>query len=205
MEARPGLRTGVEPRPAFRILLGDWSFKVECRAMSHSRSWAHILFSRTARLTLLLSSLLIPGNCAAQQNPPRDAPRKPAPESTAEAGTAQQQPSPVKKTSALTHRFWDTQNRWLFAGVAAARTLDGTSTRNFRARGRSEGLLNNEIVDNAPAFATIEFAGTAASLATSYWMHRTGHHKLERWVSYLHIGIGFFGDARNYALKSIHH
>ena len=172
--------------------------------MSNSRLWAQILFPRTAWLTLLSGILLIPGNCAAQQNPPKDAPQKPAPESAREAGTRPQQPAAASKTAASTHRFWDTQNRWLFAGVAAARTLDGTSTRNFRARGRSEGLLNNEIVDNAPAFATIEFAGTAASFATSYWMHRTGHHKLERWVSYLHIGIGFFGDARNYALKSIH-
>jgi hypothetical protein len=153
---------------------------------------------------LLFSIFLLPGKCAAQQKPPEAAQEKPAPETSTGTATEQQQPAPTKKKAAPTHRFWDTQNRWLFAGVAAARTLDGTSTRNFRARGRSEGLLNNEIVDNAPAFATIEFAGTVASVATSYWMHRTGHHKLERWVSYLHIGIGFFGDARNYALKSIH-
>ena len=173
--------------------------------MSKSHSCAQILFKRTAWLPLVLGTLLIPGTCAAQQNPPEAAPQKPATESTTQPGTAQQPPAPAKKKDASTHRFWDTQNRWLFAGVAAARTLDGTSTRNFRARGRNEGLLNNEIVDNAPAFATIEFAGTVASVATSYWFHRAGHHKLERWVSYLHIGIGFFGDARNYALKSIHH
>jgi hypothetical protein len=112
-------------------------------------------------------------------------------------------PAPSTTPQKLTHRFWDTQNRWLFAGVAAVRALDGTSTRNFRRRGRSEGLLTNDIVDNAPLFAAIEFAATAASIGTSYWMHRTGHHKLERWVSYIHIGVGAFGDARNYALKSI--
>lgn len=102
------------------------------------------------------------------------------------------------------HRFWDTRNRWLFAGVGAARAMDGISTRNMRARGDQEILLNNDVVDNAPAFAVIEAAGTAASIGASYWLHRTGHHALERWVSYLHIGVGLFGSARNYALKTVH-
>ncbi len=119
-------------------------------------------------------------------------------------GLSSPQTGTQAKPPGTPHRFWDKQNRWLFAGVAAMRAMDGVSTRNFRARGRSEGLLNNDIVDNAPAFATIELAGTVASIATSYWAHRTNHHKIERWVSYVHIGVGFFGDVRNYALPSIH-
>ena len=160
-------------------------------------------------LTLPLAGMIFAGACAAQQpaaqqtsaNNPTPAPQA---QPGSEAGASPQKPAASKEPATGTHRFWDTQNRWLFAGVAAARTLDGTSTRNFRARGRDEGLLNNEIVDNAAAFAAIEFAATAASIGTSYWMHRTGHHKLERWVSYIHIGVGFFGDARNYALPSVH-
>ena len=167
--------------------------------------WRH-----SSRIPFLLIVFLIAASCAAQENPAPDRPQpaesKPAqsPSPAPDAAPSTEQSGAAKKTALSPHRFWDTQNRWLFAGVAAARTLDGTSTRNFRARGRDEGLLNNEIVDNAPAFAAIEFAGTIASIATSYWMHRTGHHKLERWVSYLHIGVGVFGDARNYALPSVH-
>lgn len=172
--------------------------------MSLLISVALILLRRTTWLTLLFAILLGSATCVAQQQLTPAAPQAPETKSGAEAGTSPQQAAASKKPATTTHRFWDTQNRWLFAGVAAARTLDGTSTRNFRARGRSEGLLNNDIVDNAPAFAAIEFAGTVASIGTSYWMHRTGHHKLERWVSYLHIGVGLFGDARNYALPSIH-
>src|SRR5439155_1005851 len=51
-------------------------------------------------------------------------------------------------------------------------------------------------------FAGVEAGGTAASVGLSYLMHRTGHHKLERWVSIAHIGVTGFGAARNYALKT---
>ncbi len=102
------------------------------------------------------------------------------------------------------HRFWDTQNSWLFAGVAAARALDYHSTGNMRRRGRDEILLTNDVVDNHSAFATIEAAATLTSVGVSYLFHRKGHHQLERWVSIVHGGIAFSGAARNYALMTCH-
>lgn len=172
--------------------------------MSLAISGAIIPTRRIARFALLFAAFMISADCAAQQEPvPKPSP-PPETNPIIETPAPPQETAPSQKSGIPVHRFWDTKNRWLFAGVAAARTLDGTSTRNFRARGRNEGLLNNDIVDNAPAFAAIELAGTLASIGTSYWMHRTGHHRLERWVSYLHIGIGLFGDVRNYALPSIH-
>jgi len=98
------------------------------------------------------------------------------------------------------HRFFDKTNLMLFAGVAAVRALDYTSTRHFRSLGHNEVLLSNNIVDNKPLFAGIEVAGAALSIGLSYWLHRTGHHKLERWVSIVHIGAGAFGDIHNYSL-----
>jgi hypothetical protein len=103
-----------------------------------------------------------------------------------------------------THRFWDRENLWLFAGVGAARALDYTSTLNMRRRGRQEILLDNSVVDNHPLFAGIEAIGTGASIGVSYWLHRTQHHRLERWVSIVHIGLASSGAARNYALKTFH-
>ncbi|HKT10994.1 MAG TPA: hypothetical protein VJW77_04135 [Terriglobia bacterium] len=98
------------------------------------------------------------------------------------------------------HRFFDRTNLMLFAGVATVRALDYTSTQHFRSLGNNEVLLTNSIVDNKPLFAGIEVAGTALSIGAAYWLHRTGHHKLERWVSIVHIGVGTFGDAHNYSL-----
>ena len=113
---------------------------------------------------------------------------------------AQAQPNLSTPRPTVTHRFWDRTNIGLFSGVATVRALDYASTRHFRARGANEILLSNSIVDNKPLFVGIEVAATAASVGVSYLFHRTGHHKLERWVSIVHIGVGGFGDARNYTL-----
>jgi hypothetical protein len=103
-----------------------------------------------------------------------------------------------------THRFWDRENDWLFAGVGAGRALDYASTLNLRRRGINEIFLTNSIVDNHPLFAGIEVAATAASIGVSYLFHRTGHHRLERWTSTIHFGVAVGGAVRNYALKTPH-
>lgn len=102
------------------------------------------------------------------------------------------------------HKFWDKQNAWLFAGVGASRTLDYFSTLNMRRRGRDEILLTNDVVDNHASFAVIEAAATGASIGASYLFHRSGHHKLERWTSWIHFGAATTGAVRNYCLKTAH-
>lgn len=98
------------------------------------------------------------------------------------------------------HRFWDRTNILLFSGVAATRALDYTSTRHFQARGHEEALIPDDVVNNSAGFAALEAAGAATSVGISYILHRTGHHKLERWMSIGHICVGGFGDVRNYLL-----
>ena len=112
--------------------------------------------------------------------------------------------SQLPAASSKVHKFWDYENILLFAGVAGARGLDYSSTLNLRRRGLNEALLNNSIVDNHLAFAGIEAAGTAASIGVSYMFHRTGHHRLERWTSIVHIGVAVGGAGRNYAIKTNH-
>jgi hypothetical protein len=133
------------------------------------------------------------------QDTPREKPAAPA------ANTMDQQKPPASDAIISSeHPFWDTTNDLLFAGVAGARTLDYFSTLNMRHRGRQEILLTNDVVDNHPAFAVIEAAGTAASIGVSYLFHRYGHHKLERWTSAVHIGLATTGSVRNYCLKTAH-
>jgi hypothetical protein len=134
----------------------------------------------------------------------------------AQSAAAQQatepSPSPTSTTAPLPdapsqkppHAFWDRTNILLFSGVAVFRGLDYASTRNFLARGREEVLIPDDIVNNSAAFASLEAAGTLASVGLSYLLHRTNHHKLERWLSIGHIGVTGFGVVRNYSLKSKH-
>jgi hypothetical protein len=117
----------------------------------------------------------------------------------------QAEPKPAAPAApAPQHRFWDRTNILLFSGVAVMRGMDYASTRNFQARGDQEILIPDDVVNNSAGFAALEAAGTAASVGISYIFHRTGHHKIERWVSIVHIGVTGFGDARNYSLKSRH-
>ena len=111
---------------------------------------------------------------------------------------------PATTPSPSTHAFWDKQNVLLFSGVALFRTLDYTSTKNMLARGREEILIPDDVVNSSAGFPALEAAGVLTSVGLSYVMHRTGHHKLERWVSIVHIGVTGFGAARNYALDSKH-
>jgi hypothetical protein len=111
---------------------------------------------------------------------------------------------PAEPGSPRPHPFWDRTNVALFSGVAVTRGMDYASTRNFEARGRQEILLPEDVVHNSAAFASIEAAATMTSVGISYLFHRTGHHKLERWMSIGHINVTAFGDVRNYALESRH-
>jgi hypothetical protein len=108
-------------------------------------------------------------------------------------------PAPVAE-----HRFWDRTNILLFSGVAVFRGLDYASTRNFQARGRTEILIPDDVANNSAGFAGLEAAATATSVGISYIFHRTGHHKMERWLSIGHISVTGFGVAWNYSLKSKH-
>jgi hypothetical protein len=110
----------------------------------------------------------------------------------------------VNQSPASPHRFFDRKNVLLFSGIAVFRGLDYASTRNMQARGREEILLPDDVVNNPSAFAAVEAGGAAASVGISYILHRTGHHKLERWMSIAHIGVTAFGVARNYSLESMH-
>ena len=128
------------------------------------------------------------------------------------AAQSESSPAPVQPTTQLTpttdsrlvHPFWDKKNVFLFSGVGLFRVLDYTSTKNMLARGREEILIPDDVVNSSAGFPALEAAGVATSIGLSYVMHRTGHHKLERWVSIVHIGVTGFGAARNYALDSKH-
>lgn len=153
---------------------------------------------RTSSFAKLLAVVFLFG---ASKVPAQEPATQALPSNTQVVSSAAQSPAIGR---APMHRFWDKENAWLFAGIGAARTLDYFSTLNMRRRGRQEILLPNDAVDNHAAFGAIEAAGTSVSIGTSYLFHRYGHHKLERWTSFVHIGLATNGAVRNYCLKTAH-
>lgn len=87
------------------------------------------------------------------------------------------------------HRFWDRENRGLFATSAAFSAADFVVTRdNLRAGGQEMNPVVN-IFGHSSAGLALNFAGeNVGMVGLSYFFHKTGHHKMERAVSIFNIG-----------------
>lgn len=87
------------------------------------------------------------------------------------------------------HRFWDRENSILFTTSAAFGAADFVVTRdNLRSGGQELNPVTRVFSGSTPGLA-LNFAGeTAGVVGISYFLHKTGHHRLERAVSMLNIG-----------------
>ena len=165
---------------------------------------SHVSVEMTNAQRMRSFSLLVLAVLAAAKSACAQEVAKQEPPHSSAAKEAAAAVKPQEEDALQLHRFWDKENRWLFSGVGAARTLDYFSTLNMRRRGRQDIFLTNDVVDNHAAFATIEAAATGVSIGASYLFHRYGHHQLERWTSFVHIGLATTGAVRNYCLKTAH-
>ncbi len=105
----------------------------------------------------------------------------------------------AKLPEAPSHKFWDGQNRILFAGVAASAAADFAVTRANLQNGGQELNPVTRVFSGSTAGLAVNFAGeTAGVIGLSYLFHKTGHHKLERFVSMADIGAS--GTAVAYGL-----
>ena len=111
----------------------------------------------------------------------RLAPLKPAPTQTSAR--------PAAIPDAKCHRFWDRENSLLFATNAAFSAADFVVTSdNLRAGGQELNPVTRVFSGSTPVLA-VNFAGeTAGVVGLSYFLHKIGHHKLERVVSMMNIG-----------------
>lgn len=112
-------------------------------------------------------------------------PEAPTPFVEASASPATLEPA----RSADQHAFWDKQNYALFAAAAALNGADFAVTRaNLQSGGQELNPLVR-IFGRSSAGLAVNFIGeTAGVISLSYFLHKTGHHKLERAVSLFDIG-----------------
>ena len=87
------------------------------------------------------------------------------------------------------HRFWDRENSVLFAASAAFSAADFVVTRdNLRSGGRELNPVTS-VFSGSTAGLAMNFVGeTAGVVGISYFLHKTGHHKMERALTMLNIG-----------------
>jgi hypothetical protein len=87
------------------------------------------------------------------------------------------------------HKFWDKKNGFLFGASAALSAADFAITRaNLQSGGRDLNPIVRFFGPSTPGLV-VNFAGeTACVIGASYFLHRTGHHKLERLFTMVNIG-----------------
>jgi len=87
------------------------------------------------------------------------------------------------------HKFWDNENRILFAAVVASSAADFAVTRANLQNGGQELNPMVRVFGRSTAGLAINFAGeTAGVIGLSYFFHKTNHHRLERLTSMVNIG-----------------
>ena len=108
------------------------------------------------------------------------------------------QPDVLRQEAA--HRFWDRENKVLFAAVAATSAADFAVTySNLQTGGKELNPLTRVFAGSTAGLAA-NFAGeTVGVVGLSYFFHKTGHHKLERMTSVLNITAS--GFAVGYSLR----
>jgi hypothetical protein len=151
-----------------------------------SRQLSHFL--QVSAVAILVSILLCGSSFA--QGLLADAKIPDAP-STAAAGAISPVPVVIVQSPRVEvrHGFWDKQNTVLFAAVAGLNATDFALTRaNLQSGGRELNPLVR-VVGRSTAGLAVNFIGdTAGVMGVSFLFHKTGHHKLERAVSYFNIG-----------------
>jgi hypothetical protein len=123
----------------------------------------------------------------------------PLPEAPSSSAAAEPGAIVMPGTAEREHRFFDKWNVALFAGSAALAAGDFAVTRaNLQSNGQELNPMVR-IFGRSTAGLAVNFAGeTAGSVAISYFLHKTGHHKLERVASVVNIGLS--GGAVTYSL-----
>ena len=93
------------------------------------------------------------------------------------------------------HRYWDRENKVLFFTHAGVSTADFVVThQNLSNGGREMNPLAKPLCESGTPGQVVFFGGRVLStLSVSYALHRTGHHKLERWVTMFMIGDSAYG------------
>lgn len=106
----------------------------------------------------------------------------------------------IKPAHVPSHRFFDRTNLELHLGALAAETGDLVTTREvLQAGGTEKNPIFRPLIRRGRAGQVLVFYGfgEGGGLFTSYILHRTGHHRLERLVPIATMVIEGLATASN--------
>jgi len=92
-----------------------------------------------------------------------------------------------------------------FTALAGLIAVDAITTQRLIGSGQAHEanpVWRPLVHQGWPGEMAASALGYAAALATSYTLHKTGHHKMERWANWLVVGVEAGNDAHNLKLDS---
>jgi hypothetical protein len=90
------------------------------------------------------------------------------------------------------HKFLDRQNTIAFASLAGLVAADAVLTQRLTNSGvahEANPLWRPLVKQGWPGEMAASALGYGAALGTAYTLHRTGHHKMERWANWVTAAI----------------
>jgi hypothetical protein len=99
--------------------------------------------------------------------------------------------APPARYTIARHRFMDRTNITSMSFSAAAHAVDAAYTCHLLAvHGLKEEIAPFNSCGGISSWVAL---GSGAGVGSSYWLHRTNHHKLERWANWISAGGSAFG------------
>ncbi len=114
-------------------------------------------------------------------------------------------PSPDHPVIVPSHKFFDRQNKLAFASLGALVAADAITTQqltNSGAAHEANPLWRPLVRQGWPGEMAASALGYSAALGAAYTFHRTGHHKMERWVNWLSVAVEAANVGHNFYVWS---
>ena len=90
------------------------------------------------------------------------------------------------------HKFFDRQNTIAFSALAGAIAADSITTQRLTNSGRAREanpIWRPMVRQGWQGQMAASAIGYASALGVSYTLHKTGHHKMERWANWLTVSF----------------
>ena len=103
------------------------------------------------------------------------------------------------------HKFFDRQNKIAFGTLAALVAVDAVTTQRLTNSGsahEANPLWRPMVNQGWQGEMAASALGYSAAVGVSYTLHKTGHHKLERWANWLAVGMEGAVDSHNLYLDA---
>lgn len=108
---------------------------------------------------------------------------------------------------APSHRFFDRQNTAAFVTLGSLIAVDAVTTQRLTNSGVAHEvnpLWRPMVKQGWQGQMAASALGYGAALSMAYTLHKTGHHKMERWVNWLTVAIEAGNDVHSFMVAGAH-